>query len=74
MNVEYLMILNYAIDESADIEKWSLLNTKIDYVEQNRKELPINNVKFNPTEGKCQGYRQFLGGNRTCQEIILIVS
>ena len=25
--------------ESAEIEKWSILNTKVDYVEYNRKEL-----------------------------------
>ena len=40
--------------ESAEIEKWSILNTKIDYVEYIRKELPSNRVKFSPTEGKSQ--------------------
>ena len=42
----------------------------IHYVEENRKELPSDRVKFNPTKGKCQkGYGQPQGKNRTCQEV-----
>ena len=40
--------------ESAEIDKWSILNIKIDYVDYNRKELPSNKVTFRPTERKCQ--------------------
>ena len=32
--------------ESAEIDKWSILNTKIDYIKYNRKELSSNKVKF----------------------------
>ena len=35
--------------ESAEIEKWSLPNTKVYYVEYKRKELPSNRIKFSPT-------------------------
>ena len=45
--------------ESAEIDKWSILNTTIDYVKYNRKELLTKRVKFSSTEGECQkGYRQ----------------
>ena len=45
--------------ESAEIDKWSILNTKIDYMEYNIKELKSNRVRFSSTEGNCQkGYRQ----------------
>ena len=37
--------------ESAEIETLSFLNTRIDYVEYNRKQLPSNRVRFIPTEG-----------------------
>ena len=37
--------------ESAEIEKWSAVSTKVDYVGHNRKSLPTNRVKYNPTEG-----------------------
>ena len=40
--------------ESTKIEKWSIFNTKIHYVEHNRKELPSNRVKLGSTGGKCQ--------------------
>ena len=36
--------------ESAEIKKWSIINTKIDYVEYNRKELPSSRVKLSSTE------------------------
>ena len=36
--------------ESAEIDKWSILNTKIHPVKYNRKELPSNRVKFSSTE------------------------
>ena len=56
--------------ESAKIEKWSIFNTKIDYVQYNRKELPSGTVKCSPTEGKCQNrYRQLQSENQPCQEI-----
>ena len=45
------MILNYTVF------MLKVLNTKVDYVKYNRKELPSNRVKFSSTEGKCQkGY------------------
>ena len=35
----------------------SILSTKVDYVDYNRKILPTNVMKMNPTEGRCQkGY------------------
>ena len=65
------MILNYTMSmlndfelyhvhaESAQIEKWSIFNTQIEYVEYKRKELSSNMLKFSSTEGKCQkGYRE----------------
>ena len=56
--------------ESSEIEMWSILNTKIDYVEYIREEQPLNRVKFNPMEGKYQkGYRQLLGESKPCQEV-----
>ena len=36
--------------KSDEVEKWSILSTKEDYVEYKRKELPTKSVKFNPTE------------------------
>ena len=33
--------------ERAEIEKWYILNTKIDYVQYNRNELSSNRVKSN---------------------------
>ena len=32
--------------ESAEIEKWSILHRKIDYIEYNRKEVSLNNVSL----------------------------
>ena len=40
--------------ESAEIEMWSILNTKFDYVNYYRKKLPSKRVKFNKTKGKYQ--------------------
>ena len=40
--------------ESAEIEKWSILSTNIDYVEYNRKGPPLNRIKYSLTEVKCQ--------------------
>ena len=40
--------------KSAEIEKWPILNTEIEYVEYNRKELQWNRVQLCPTEGKCK--------------------
>ena len=55
--------------DNAEIEKWSIVNTKIDYVEYNRNEVPSNRVKFRPTEGKCQkGYRQLKSEIQPYQE------
>ena len=36
--------------ESAEIERWFIFSTKVDYVKYNRKALDTNRVKFNPTE------------------------
>ena len=56
--------------ESAEIEKWSILNTKIDYVEYSRKELPSKRIKFSSTEGKSQKeYRQVQSKVQTYQKI-----
>ena len=38
--------------ECAEIEKCSILNTRIDYIEYNRKEVPSNRVNFKSAEGK----------------------
>ena len=55
---------------SAEIEKWSILSTKVDYVDYNRKELSTYRVILNATENRCQkGYKQTKGECRTCQEI-----
>ena len=40
--------------KGAEIEKWPILNTKIDYAEYSRKKLPLNRVKFSSAEGKCE--------------------
>ena len=32
--------------KSAEIQNWSILNTKIDYIEYDRKELPSNRVNL----------------------------
>ena len=46
----------------------------MDDVEYNRKELPLNRVKFSSTEGKYQkGYRQLQSEVQLCQRYILIV-
>ena len=37
--------------ECAEIEMWSLLCTKVDYVDNNRRALPTNRLKFNSAEG-----------------------
>ena len=56
--------------ESSEIEKWSILSTKVDDVEISRKAILTNKVKFNLTEGRGhKGYRQVRAGNRTCQEV-----
>ena len=39
--------------EIAEIEKWSILNTKLDYVEYNTKKIPSNRENFKPTKGGC---------------------
>ena len=56
MNVLYLLILDYTMSmlKGAEIDKWSILSTKIDYVRYNRKELPTNTARLSSTEGKCQ--------------------
>ena len=36
-------------DESAEIEKWSILSAKVDNAEYKRKALPANRVKLSPT-------------------------
>ena len=52
------------------MERWSILSTKVDHVEYNRKALLTNRVKFNPTERIClKGCRKIKGEGRTCQEI-----
>ena len=47
---EYVMLNDLELfniqAESAEIEKWSSLSTKIDNVETNRKALSSNRVKF----------------------------
>ena len=56
--------------ESAETEKRSILSTKVDYGEYNRKVLPSTRVKFKPTEKRCLiDYIQIKDGNRSCQEI-----
>ena len=40
-------------DKGAEIERLSIMSTKVDYIELNRKVVPTNRVKFNPTEGRC---------------------
>ena len=40
--------------ESTEIERWSILTTKVDKVEHNRKVLPSNRENFYQTEGICQ--------------------
>ena len=56
--------------KSFQIEKQSILNTKIDYVDYNKKELLSNRVKFSPTEEKCQnGYKQLQSEIKQCQEL-----
>ena len=43
--------------ESTEIDKWSFLSTKLDYVEYNRKAIPPNRVKLGSTEGRyLKGY------------------
>ena len=39
--------------ECAEIEKWSILSSKIDNVEQNRKSLPAIRIKLNSREERC---------------------
>ena len=41
--------------ECAEIENWSHLSTKIDYVECNGKALPANRVRFNPAKENVLG-------------------
>ena len=56
--------------KSALIEKCFILNTKIDYVEYNRKELPSDRVKFISIKGKHQNrYRQLQIEVQPCQKI-----
>ena len=56
--------------ECAEIEKWSILNTEIDYVTYNRLSLPTNRVKFNLTERKYLGsYRQIKREDRPYREV-----
>ena len=40
--------------KGAEIEKWCILSTKLDYVENNRKGLSTNGVQFNQIECECQ--------------------
>ena len=40
--------------KGAEIEKWSNISAKIDYVECNRNVLLTNRVTLNLTEGRCQ--------------------
>ena len=55
--------------ESAEIEKWSILSTRVNYVQYKGKVLHINRVNFNPTVGRYQkGYKQIKGDGRTCQD------
>ena len=62
--------LYYVHAQNAETEKWFIFNTKIDYVEYNRKELPFNRVTFSPTEVKClKGYRQLQCENGKCHKI-----
>ena len=56
--------------ESAEIDKWPLLSTKVGNVEHNRKVFSANRVKFNPTKERCfRRCRQIRKEDRSCREV-----
>ena len=66
-HINFIITQQPSNTEITEIEKLSILSTKIDYVEYNRKEQPSDTVKFSSTEGKCQkGYGQLQSEVQPC--------